>query len=236
MMRQRLTWRCGYRSLPLGERSVIMGILNVTPDSFSDGGRYIDFDQAVARGIKMSQQGAQIIDVGGESTRPGAAPVSIQEELDRVLPVVQKLAEETECLLSIDTTKSAVARAAVDAGVSIINDVSALTMDAEMMAVVSETGAGVVLMHMLGVPRTMQKEPTYGDVVAEVTRYLEVRVEACVAYGISRECIAVDPGIGFGKTVDHNMQLLAQLDTLASLRCPVLVGVSRKSFLGHVTG
>lgn len=231
-----LTWRCGDKVLETGSRPVIMGILNVTPDSFSDGGQYFDTAKAVARGLAMAQEGAAIIDVGGESTRPGAAEVPTEDELRRVVPVIGELAAQTDALISVDTAKAVVARAAVEAGAAIVNDVSALTQDADMAAVARDSGAGVVLMHMQGTPRTMQRAPTYEDVVAEVASYLALRVAAAVAAGIAREALAVDPGIGFGKTVAHNLALLRHLPAIGACGRPVVVGLSRKSFLGKITG
>jgi len=213
-----------------------MGILNVTPDSFSDGGRYGDTDRAVEHGVGMVGDGAAIVDVGGESTRPGSDPVSDVEEIERTEPVIRKLAAETDALISIDTRKAAVAERALAAGAHIVNDVSAMGHDPAMPGVVSRYGAGAVLMHMLGSPRTMQDEPRYGDVVADVRRYLAERVEALVAQGLDRESLSVDPGIGFGKTVEHNEALVADLHELLSIGVPVIVGLSRKSFLGKITG
>jgi dihydropteroate synthase len=229
-------WKCRDRILDLGSRTAIMGILNVTPDSFSDGGRFFSTDAAIRRGIEMAGQGAAIIDVGGESSRPGAAPVSADEEKMRVLPVIKALASQAGALVSIDTTKAAVARAALEEGAHIVNDISACTMDPEMVDVVRASRAGVVLMHMQGTPRTMQKDPHYGDVVVEVRDYLRSRADALIAAGIELARIAVDPGIGFGKTVEHNVRLLRELDVVAALGFPVVIGVSRKSFLGKVTG
>jgi dihydropteroate synthase len=213
-----------------------MGILNVTPDSFSDGGRYLDADAAVAHGLRLCAEGADILDVGGESTRPGAEPVSAAEEAARVLPVIERLAPRCGAPISVDTSKADVARGAIEAGACIINDVTALTADAGMARVAAETGAGVVLMHMRGTPRTMQEAPRYGDVVAEVREVLAERLADVVRQGVSARAVALDPGIGFGKTVEHNVRLLAHLPSLASLGRPVVVGASRKSFLGRITG
>lgn len=220
----------------VGARPLIMGILNVTPDSFSDGGAFFDHDRAVARARAMMSDGADIIDVGGESTRPGAVSVSADEERRRVIPVIQALASSPDVLLSVDTMKASVARDALAAGCHIINDVSALTHDPAMVDVVRETRAGVVLMHMRGEPRTMQDHPAYTDVVGEVAAYLAERLAALVAAGLDVRSLAVDPGIGFGKTPDHNVALLAGLTALTALGRPVVVGLSRKSFLGRITG
>jgi len=225
---------CGDTVLDLAEPCV-MGVLNVTPDSFSDGGRYADLAAAVARGVAMVEEGAAIIDVGGESTRPGAAAVSVQEELARVIPVIEQLAARVAVPISVDTSKPAVMSAAIAAGASLVNDVRALREPGALDAV-ARTGAAVCLMHMQGEPRTMQASPAYEDVVAEVRRFLAGRVEACVAAGIARERICVDPGIGFGKLPEHNLALLAGLGRLADPAIPVLVGVSRKSLIGIITG
>jgi len=230
-----LEWYCGDRILAFRERPRIMGILNVTPDSFADGGQHLGVEQAIARGLRMMEEGADIVDVGGESTRPGAEEVAAEEELRRVLPVVEALAGRG-ALVSIDTRKAPVAGAAVRAGARIINDVTALAGDAEMPEVARRSGAGVVLMHMQGAPRTMQADPRYTDVVAEVAGYLERRVRALEAAGLERRRMAVDPGIGFGKTAEHNLRLLGNLPRLCALGLPVVVGLSRKSFLGKLTG
>lgn len=230
-----LRWKCREHVL-VPDRPIVMGILNVTPDSFSDGGKHFERDGAVAHGLRMAEDGADIIDVGGESTRPGADGVSEAEELRRVVPVIEELSSRTTALISVDTMKATVAGRAIAAGAVIVNDVSALTHDADMAGVVRESGAGVVLMHMLGNPRTMQDSPEYDDVVACVRDYLGARIESLVEAGLDRECLAVDPGIGFGKTVRHNLQLLAGLDKLAALGRPIVVGLSRKSFLGKLTG
>ncbi|MCX7007418.1 MAG: dihydropteroate synthase, partial [Kiritimatiellaeota bacterium] len=228
-------WRCRDRTLRC-ERTLIMGILNITPDSFSDGGNYFDLAQAVVRGLKLADEGADIIDVGGESTRPGAATVDEAEELRRVVPVIRTLAERTNCAISVDTTKASVARAALQAGAQIINDISAATWDEAMAATVAEFQAGVVLMHCQGTPETMQQEPQYNDVVAEVREFLSARMDALVEAGLPRENMAVDPGFGFGKTLEHNLTLLRQLDQFTRLGRPILVGLSRKSMLGTLTG
>jgi dihydropteroate synthase len=219
-----------------GRGPKIMGVVNVTPDSFSDGGRYLGVDAALAHARRLVGEGADLLDIGGESSRPGSDPVSLDEELRRVLPLVEALAAELSVPLSIDTTKAEVARHAIAAGAVVVNDISALAADPELAGVVAATGAGVVLMHMRGLPRTMQVAPEYGDVVSEVYDFLASRIEAAEAAGILRERIALDPGIGFGKTVDHNLQLLRNLGRFASLGCAVLVGTSRKRFLGTITG
>ena len=211
-----------------------MGIVNVTPDSFSDGGRYLGVEAAIAHARDLVAQGAAIIDVGGESTRPGAAAVSPEEEIARTVPVVRALAEEGICV-SIDTRHAAVMRAAVEAGAAIINDISALEGDPDSLGVAAGSGASVVLMHMRGQPADMQAAPQYRDAPREVHDYLAARLEACLAAGIPEEKLCVDPGIGFGKTVEHNVQLLAALDELHSLGVPVLLGVSRKSFIGALS-
>jgi dihydropteroate synthase len=213
-----------------------MGILNVTPDSFSDGGRFSEREEAIHRGLQMAEEGADILDVGGESTRPGAQPVSADAEIERVIPVIAALAEKSGCVVSVDTTKAEVARRATDAGAEIINDVSALTHDAGMLSVAAESGSGVVLMHMQGEPRTMQRNPSYEHVVTDVRGYLAERIAACRQAGIAERCLAVDPGIGFGKTVQHNLQLLAHLPAFRTLGRPLVIGLSRKSFLGKITG
>lgn len=212
---------------------VLMGILNVTPDSFSDGGRYYDETAAITRGLEMVSEGATIIDVGGESTRPGAEPVAPEVELQRVVPVVEALAGEG-VLVSIDTSKPAVAEAALVRGAEIVNDVTAAAAPG-MAGLVAAAGAGLVLVHMKGTPATMQDSPTYGDVVAEVFEYLLQRLNTLAAQGVDPEKVAVDPGIGFGKTFDHNLELLANLGRLATLG-PLVLGTSRKGFLGRLTG
>src|SRR3954468_16437268 len=212
-----------------------MGVVNVTPDSFSDGGRYLDPGAAVEHGRRLAAEGADILDVGGESTRPGAAEVPAVEELRRVLPVVEGLAGAGPTV-SIDTSKAAVAAAALDAGAGYVNDVTAFRGDPELAGLVAERGVDCCLMHMLGTPRTMQQDPRYDDVVSEVKAFLEERLAHAVGAGVAEERIMLDPGIGFGKTVEHNLALIARLDELVALGRPVVFGVSRKSFLGRLTG
>ncbi|MEX0808985.1 MAG: dihydropteroate synthase [Dongiaceae bacterium] len=214
---------------------VVMGILNTTPDSFSDGGDLRDVAGAIATGLAMREAGAAILDIGGESTRPGSDPVPVEEELRRTIPVVLGLAK-AGAIVSIDTRHAAVMRAGIDAGARIVNDVTALAGDPDSIGVVAGSGVSVVLMHMQGEPKTMQQDPHYDDVVHEVCDYLAARIAACEAAGIVRDRIAIDPGIGFGKTLDHNLRLLNGLGAFRSLGCPILIGVSRKSFIGRVAG
>jgi dihydropteroate synthase len=213
----------------------IMGILNVTPDSFSDGGEWFDFDEAVQHGRALVAEGADILDVGGESTRPGAAPVALDEELRRVVPVIRVL-REVGAQLSIDTMKLTVAEAAVEAGATFVNDVTAFRHEPDLAGFVADRGCDCCLMHMLGEPRTMQDDPRYDDVVDDVRAFLEARAEFAVGEGVREERIMVDPGIGFGKTLDHNLELLRRLDEIVAVGFPVVVGTSRKSFLGRLTG
>jgi dihydropteroate synthase len=220
----------------VGRKTLIMGVVNITPDSFSDGGQYKDLSAAVASAQAMAAAGADIVDIGGESSRPGAKPVELAEEARRVIPVIQVLARRVQCLISVDTTKSAIARHAMEAGAHIINDISALTRDPGMAGVAKQFNAGVILMHMQGDPETMQQNPDYGHVTREVTEYLLARISALLAAGLVFETLAVDPGIGFGKTVEHNLKLLASLPRLAECCRPIVVGLSRKSFLGKITG
>mgnify|MGYP005831134265 FL=1 len=224
------------RSRPwvLGHRTLIMGIVNVTPDSFSDGGTCATRDAAVAHGLQLVRDGADILDIGGESTRPFSDPVPLEEELRRVLPVIEELRRHTNVPISIDTTKAEVAYQALKAGGDIINDVSALRFDPEMRAVAAEFGVPLILMHMLGTPKTMQQSPHYDALFSEIIRFLEERVAVAVAAGVDRNQIIVDPGIGFGKTVTHNLRLIRDLDTLAVLERPILLGASRKRFIGTV--
>jgi dihydropteroate synthase len=217
---------------------VIMGIVNVTPDSFSDGGLFLDADAAVEHGHRLSEEGAAILDIGGESTRPGSDPVPEDEELRRVLPVVERLAagEAAGARISIDTTKSGVARASLAAGATIVNDVSAFRFDPALAGVVAEAGVDCCLMHMLGEPRTMQDDPRYDDVVSDVRAFLEERLAFAVSEGVDEARVWLDPGIGFGKTVEHNLELLRRLDEIVAIGRPVVIGTSRKSFLGKLAG
>ncbi|MBS0658173.1 MAG: dihydropteroate synthase [Verrucomicrobia bacterium] len=232
-----MLWSNRRRPLDLARRGAVLGILNVTPDSFSDGGQHLAVERAVAHGLQMLAEGAEIIDVGGESTRPGAAAVGAEEELQRVLPVVRGLrAAAPEALLSIDTSKAVVAEAALAAGADIINDITALRGDPAMRALAASSGAGVCLMHMQGEPGTMQAAPHYDDVVTDVRRFLAERLAVLAAAGVAAERVVLDPGIGFGKTPQHNLQLAARQRELLALGRPLLLGWSRKSTLGVVTG
>jgi dihydropteroate synthase len=213
-----------------------MGVINVTTDSFYDGGRYVEPERAIAYAMELVEQGADIIDVGGESTRPGARPISEQDELAHVIPVVKGLVHRVPVPISIDTTKSRVAEVALDCGASIINDVSALRQDSAMASVITRFDAGVVLMHMQGSPQTMQRSPHYADVVGEVVRFLDERIQNATGAGITRTNIILDPGFGFGKLLVHNLDLLGGLSAFAALNRPVLVGLSRKAFIGKVVG
>lgn len=237
-----MIWRGRNFSLDFSDgRSRVMGILNVTPDSFSDGGSFTDPKAAVAHARAMVEAGAEIIDIGGESSRPGSGPVPLDEELRRVIPVVEQISSHSSLvarhvLISIDTTKSEVARRALEAGAHIINDISAGRFDPAMLGVVAGAGAGLVLMHMQGTPQTMQLNPRYGDVTTEVVAFLRERLAAAEAAGIAAEQVAMDPGIGFGKTVEHNVALLRRLDAVCALGRPVLIGVSRKSLIAKLLG
>jgi dihydropteroate synthase len=214
---------------------LVMGIVNVTPDSFSDGGLFLDAGAAIAHGRELLAEGADILDIGGESTRPGAEPVPADEEIRRVVPVIEALAADG-ARVSIDTTKAEVARRALDAGATIVNDVSALRFDPELAGAAADAGATLVLMHMLGEPRTMQDDPRYDEVVSDIKAFLEQRIEYAVGQGVAEEDIWVDPGIGFGKTLAHNLELIARLDEIVAIGRPVVFGASRKSFLGKLTG
>ncbi len=225
---------CRGKTLTFGEYTHVMGILNVTPDSFSDGGHYLDAARAVAHAKAMVEEGATLIDIGGESSRPGAMPVPAEEELERVVPVIRALADAVEVPLSVDTYKACVARHALEAGAHLVNDITALHGDAEMASVIAEMGAGVVLMHIQGTPRTMQLAPHYEDVVGDIRQWLQKRVQLAEASGIAPECIIVDPGIGFGKTAAHNLEILKRLDAFRALGKPMLIGTSRKAFIGNV--
>jgi dihydropteroate synthase len=229
-------WHLPDRVLHLGPVPLVMGIVNVTPDSFSDGGQYFGTQSAVEHGLRLIQQGADLLDIGGESTRPGALPVSAEDELTRVLPVVKELAARTDVPVSVDTSKAEVARKCLEAGARIINDVTALRGDPAMPEVIRRAGAGVILMHMQGTPATMQDNPIYREVVADIRGFFEERLGAAAAAGIGPERIVLDPGIGFGKTAAHNANLLARLEDFQALGRPVCLGVSRKGFLGKLLG
>jgi dihydropteroate synthase len=227
-------WRLRSRDLVFGRRPLLMGIINVTPDSFSDGGQFLDPQAAVAHALRLIAEGADILDVGAESTRPYSTPVSADEELRRIMPVVEALVARTQVPLSIDTSKAAVAAEALAAGVEIVNDVTGFAGDAGMISTVLQHGAAVCAMHMQGTPQTMQDEPTYGDVVEEILQCLSGRRDALAQAGVSRDRICLDPGIGFGKTHQHNLTLLAHCSRFHALGCPLLVGHSRKGFIGKV--
>lgn len=229
-------WQLRDRALTPGTPPLVLGIVNVTPDSFSDGGRFFDTEAAVARALRLVEEGADLLDIGGESTRPGARPVALEEELSRVIPVVRRLSGQTSVPISVDSNKAEVARQALEAGAHIVNDITALQGGPAMPEVVRTYRAGVILMHMQGTPATMQTRPRYRDVVAEVAAFLEARLQACVDVGIASSQVVFDPGIGFGKTTEHNVQLLAHLEELQRLGRPVCLGVSRKGFLGQLLG
>ena len=231
-----MIWKIRDRELDLSRRALVMGIINATPDSFSDGGSFLNPADAVAHGKKLVAEGVEILDIGGESTRPGAESVSASEEMDRVLPVIRALRRESEVMISIDTSKASVARAALEAGADIINDVTGLRGDPEMPQLAATSQAGVVIMHMQGEPRTMQVAPRYDDVVREVGEFFRQALDRAVGCGIDPMRIALDPGIGFGKTPEHNRCLLANLSAFLEFQRPLLVGLSRKSFLGWLIG
>ena len=227
-------WKCRSKCLELERETVVCGILNLTPDSFSDGGLYTDKQKAIDRAYQMVDEGVDMIDIGGESTRPGALPVSVDEERARIMPVLEKLVDKLNVPISIDTCKSQIAREALELGVDIINDITSLGEDPGMASVVAESGAGIILMHMQGRPRSMQENPQYGDVVSEITEFLMKAIDKAVSLGISRERIVVDPGIGFGKKTKHNLEIIKRLHEFESLGRPILIGVSRKSVIGDV--
>jgi dihydropteroate synthase len=231
-----MIWRARQFTFEFPRPVLLMGVVNVTPDSFSDGGRFLDPARAAEHALELIAEGADIIDIGGESTRPGAAPVDEAEERRRVLPVLQRLAGRVAVPLSIDTMKPGVARAAVEAGASIVNDVAGGGADGAMWRVAAATGAGYVLMHMQGAPSTMQVKPEYADVAREVRAFFDERLERLAAAGVAREQVALDPGLGFGKTVEHNLRLLGALRSFTTCHRPLLLGASRKSFLGRIAG
>ncbi|HJX93738.1 MAG TPA: dihydropteroate synthase [Pyrinomonadaceae bacterium] len=230
-------WRIKDRTLPIGERTLVMGVLNVTPDSFSDGGRFFSFDQALEHATQMISEGADIIDVGGESTRPGSGePVPVEEEIDRVVPVIRAVSEFSDVPISVDTTKSEVARAALEAGADIVNDISALRFDFYIADAVAKAGAGLVLMHSRGTPAIMHRLPPVADIFHEVTTSLKASLKMAQRRGVQLESIAIDPGIGFGKSQEQNLELIAKLDRIAEAfpNLPILIGTSRKSFIGRI--
>jgi len=233
-LKQTGVWHCGSYRLNYARRPLIMGVLNITPDSFSDGGAFFDPDKAVEQALRMEAEGADLIDVGGESTRPGAEPVSVEEEIRRVVPVVERLAKRLAVPISVDTTKSEVARRAVEAGASIINDVSGLKRDPKMLAIAASSRSGLVIMHAKGTPQTMQRRPRYHDLIGEIHQFLSEQIKAAIAHRIPGNRIAADPGIGFGKTANHNLKILHRLGEFADLGVPLLVGPSRKSFIGRI--
>lgn len=232
--KQVLTLEWADHTLNLNQKTHIMGILNVTPDSFADGGLYLQKDKAIEHGLAMAKDGADIIDVGGESTRPYSKKLSTDEELDRVIPVIQALSQELRIPISIDTYKAEIAQEALQAGASMINDISALRFDPHMMSVAADAGVPVILMHMRGTPSNMQDKPTYNNLIGEILDFLKNAVDRAVGGGISRDMIIADPGIGFGKTFDHNLQIIKGLVQFSSLERPILLGSSRKAFIGNI--
>jgi len=232
-MRERI-WKIGNRVFNVSRQGLIMGVLNVTPDSFSDGGKFFELEKAIEHGVKMAAEGADVIDVGGESTRPGAEPVAAGEELRRVIPVIEKLRAKIDVPISIDTSKAEVAHAAIHAGASIMNDITGGRGDQGMLPLIAETKSAFIIMHMQGTPRTMQNRPQYEDVVSEVAIFFRQQYARAIECGVDPMAIAFDPGIGFGKTLDHNLELLAQLERLRADDRPLVVGVSRKSFLAKL--
>ena len=229
-----LTLKWEEHVIDLSERTHVMGVLNITPDSFSDGGRYFESDRAVEHGLQMARDGADIIDIGGESTRPYSRRISVAEETDRVIPVIQALKNEIATPISIDTCKSRVAQDALKAGASIINDISALRFDTKMAQTAARAGVPVILMHMKGSPGDMQDNPVYGNLISEILDFLRDAIDRCKAAGIRRDLTIVDPGIGFGKTFDHNLQIIRDLEQFKALERPVLIGPSNKAFIGHI--
>ncbi len=222
------------RILDLSSRTHLMGILNVTPDSFSDGGKFLKFDDAVRHGVRIAEEGADMIDVGGESSRPGSDPVTIEEELSRVIPVIEKLSKQIDIPISIDTYKSEIARKALDAGAEMINDISALRFDPRMKKIAAECQVPIVLMHIKGTPRNMQENPYYDDVIEEITKYSRESIQLGINAGMKKENIVIDPGIGFGKRLQDNLNILKNLKKFFILDCPILIGTSRKSFIGKI--
>ncbi|MEE9151173.1 MAG: dihydropteroate synthase [Thermoplasmata archaeon] len=227
---------CKNHTLEIGRRTLVMGIVNVTPDSFSDGGRFLDAEKAIEHAKRLAKEGADIIDVGGESTQPGSDPVTLEEEMRRVIPVIEGIAKEVKVPISIDTCKSGVAKAALDRGASIINDISALRFDSKIADVAVEHDVPMVLMHMKGTPKDMQLNPSFHSVMDEIKEFMRDRVEFAVFKGVARDGIIIDPGIGFGKTTEHNYEIIRKLGELKELGMPILIGTSRKSFIGDTLG
>ena len=226
----------GGRVIELGRRTLIMGILNITPDSFSDGGSFDDYDRALARAFELISAGADILDIGGESTRPGSAPAPAEVELERVVPIIREVRKKSDLPISIDTTKAEVAAKAIETGADIINDVSSLRFDPDMVRIAAQSGAPLILMHMLGIPKTMQVNPVYQSVISEIIEFLEERMRYAVENGVERSQIIVDPGIGFGKTVTHNLRIIRDLDSFSRMDRPIMLAASRKRFIGGILG
>jgi dihydropteroate synthase len=236
VIRKKYEWSWGRYRLSFGERTLLMGVINVTPDSFSDGGLFYGREQAIAQGEALAAEGADILDIGGESTRPFSQPLAAGEELNRIIPVIRELAKKVRIPISVDTYKAEVAAVALDAGAALVNDISALRLDPAMTKVLRNHGVPVILMHMQGTPQDMQSEPHYGDLLKEVHSFFEERLNRAQQEGLARDRVLIDPGIGFGKTWDHNLLLIKRLDFFSDLGCPVLIGTSRKSFIGKLTG
>lgn len=228
--------KCGHYNLEIGKRTLVMGIVNVTPDSFSDGGRFFDAEKAIEQAKLLASQGADIIDIGGESTRPGSESVTLGEEMRRVIPVIEGISEEVSIPISIDTCKSEVAKNALDKGASMINDISAMRSDSKIVDAALDHDAPIILMHMKGTPKNMQSNPSYTSVMGEIKEFLRDRVEFAISKGLERDSIIVDPGIGFGKTIEHNYEIIRKLSELKELELPILIGPSRKSFIGNTLG
>ncbi len=231
-----ISWKVGEMNWVLSKKTLIMGVLNVTPDSFSDGQKYLDKDKALRKAYEMKEDGADIIDVGGESTKPGSKPVDVEEELRRTIPVIKSISKKLSVPISIDTTKAKVAEAALDSGAKIINDISAMRFDREMVKIASKQKASVIIMHMRGTPETMQKNTTYVNILSEIYRFLSERLSFLLEQGIEPKRIALDPGVGFGKGVGDNLKIIKDIDFLKPLGKPIVLGPSRKSFIGHVLG
>ena len=236
VIRKKYEWSWDRHHLSFGERTLIMGVINVTPDSFSDGGLFYGREQAIAQGEALAAEGADILDIGGESTRPFSQPLAAGEELNRIIPVIRELAKKVRIPISVDTYKAEVAEAALDAGAALVNDISALRWDPAMTEVLRNHGVPVILMHMQGTPQDMQSQPHYGDLLEEVHSFFEERLIWAQQRGLDRDRVMIDPGIGFGKTREHNILLIKRLDFFSDLDCPVLIGTSRKSFIGKLTG